>query len=112
MLTSSAKAKGRKLCQKVKEILLKWSPDLKPDDIIVTSSGDTGEDLKLSPHAREIYPYSIECKNQEKINIWESYEQAKTHSQDKPYIPLLVYSRNRSETMVTLSLEDFMKLTR
>ena len=45
--------------------------ELQADDIAVTGSGDTGEDLKLSPLARNAYPISIECKNTEKASIWE-----------------------------------------
>ena len=37
--------------------------------------GAGGEDLIMAG-AREKFPYSIECKNQESINIWKSYEQA------------------------------------
>jgi hypothetical protein len=113
MRTSSAKAKGRRLCSEIKEALYKWAPDLKVGDIEVTSSGCTGEDLKLSPAAREIYPYTIEAKCQEKLSIWDALEQAETHAEGKPELfPLLVFRRNNSETYVTLKLEHFLKLTR
>ena len=36
--------------------------------------GAGGEDLIMSRSAREKFPYSIECKNQESLNIWKSYE--------------------------------------
>lgn len=110
MKTSSAKAKGRRASQEVKDMLLVWDPDLQSDDIVVTGSGDTGEDLKLSPKAREIYPYSIECKNVEKLNVWQALEQAKSHSSE--HTPLLCFRRNRSEMFVALKFEDFLKLTR
>ena len=38
--------------------------------------GDSGEDILLSPAARKLFPFSVECKNQEKLNIWSSLEQA------------------------------------
>ena len=34
--------------------------------------GAQGEDLMLSPLARDLFPYSIECKNQAAINVWAS----------------------------------------
>lgn len=99
------------MVQAVKDRLLFWAPDLSCDDFIVTSSGETGEDLKMSPRARLFYNYSIECKNTEAINIWKAYEQATTHVKEDR-TPLLVFSRNRSEIMVCLTLENFLKLTR
>lgn len=111
MKTSSAKAKGRRACAAVKELLLRWDLDLKPDDIEVTSSGATGEDLKLSPAARAVYNFSIEVKNVESLNVWKAFKQACSHVIGDR-IPILFYTRNHSDMMVTLRAEDFMKLIR
>lgn len=109
MKTSSAKAKGRRACQEVVEKLYARAPHLLPGDIEVTSSGVTGEDIKLSPAARAFYPFAFECKNQESIQIWAAFEQAKRHA--KPgQIPLLAYKRNKSELMVSLTLDDFLRI--
>lgn len=115
MKTSSAKAKGRVCCSLVKDLLYQYAPDLKPGDIEITSSGATGEDLKLSPAARQKYPLIIECKNTEAINIWAAFEQAKGHLVDKDldsgfHVPIVFYRRNRSDLMCTLLAEDFLKL--
>jgi hypothetical protein len=106
MKTASAKSKGRRATQETREAILKRFPELEPDDIIVTPSGVTGEDLRLSPKARSLFPFCIEVKNQEKLNIWSAFEQAKTHGGHKP---LLVFRRNRSKLMVCLELEDFLE---
>jgi hypothetical protein len=74
--------------------------------------GVTGRDLKLSPAAREIYPLAIECKNVEALNIWAAYEQAKKHAEGSTDFPIVFFKRNKSELMVTLLAEDFMKLVR
>lgn len=110
MRTSSAKAKGRRLAIKVKEMLHDWAPDLAHDDIRLTSSGAGGEDILLSPRAREIYPMSIECKNCEKASPWSWYEQAKENAGE--HTPAVVFSRNRSDVMVLLKFEDFLRLIR
>ncbi|MNJ94782.1 hypothetical protein D3C87_124850 [compost metagenome] len=116
MKTSSAKAKGRRACQEVKEAFHEWAPDLKDDDIIVTPSGVPGEDLRLSPAARDIYPYVVECKNVEKLNVHEAYQQAAQHwikrGMNESEYPLLAFKKNRSDLFVMLSLKDFLKLTR
>ena len=44
--------------------------------------GESGEDIKLSPAARKLIPYSFECKNQEKLNIWEALSQAEENAGD------------------------------
>lgn len=116
MKTSSAKSKGRRAAAELKEALLEWAPDLVSDDIVITSAGDNGEDLKLSPHARDVYPYVFECKNVEKINIHESYEQAVEHwkarGSSKEEFPILAFKRNRTEMKIVISLGHFLKLTR
>lgn len=111
MKTSSAKAKGRRCSQEVKDLLLKYYPHLQSDDLIVTSSGETGEDIKLSPEARKVLNLSIECKNVEALNIWSAFEQAKEHQLKRPdSTPIVFYRRNRSDLMVTLKAEDLLKL--
>lgn len=110
MKPSSAKDKGRRGAKEAKEVLLTYAPWLKDDDIQVRSSGANGEDLMFSPFARETYPFSVECKNTESINIWKAYDQACDNCSS--HIPLVIYKRNRSKLMVSLSLEDFLKLTK
>lgn len=116
MKTSSCKQKGRRAAQELKETLMQYAPDLKEDDIVVTPSGVPGEDLTLSPAAREIYPYVCEVKNVESLNVHQAYEQAKSHWQkrgSKPHeFPVLFFKRNRTEMKVVLTLEHFLKLTR
>lgn len=108
MLTSSAKAKGRKLQQDVMRLLFKYFPDLEEDDLQSCSMGAQGEDIKMSPVARRYLPVSIECKNQEKVAVWASYEQAKLNS--KKYEPLLVIKRNKSKPLAVVDLEWFLNM--
>ena len=108
MKTSSAKAKGRRLQQKVRDLLLETFTELEPDDIRSTSMGVSGEDLQLSPAARKLIPFAIECKNQEKLNVWDSLKQAEENSGD--YSPVLIFKRNRSKTYAVLEIEKFIEL--
>ena len=108
MKTRSAKSKGRRLQNKIKEILLEAFTELEPDDIKSAIMGDSGEDIQLSPAARKLIPYSIECKNQEKLNIWGALEQAEKNSGDSN--PVLIFKRNRSKTYAVLEIEDFINL--
>ena len=108
MKTRSAKNKGKRLQNKVKELLLESFKQLEEDDIRSAIMGETGEDIKLSPAARKLIPYSFECKNQEKINIWDSLNQAEENSGD--YSPVLIFKRNRSKTYAVINIEKFIEL--
>lgn len=108
MKTSSAKAKGRRLCSDIASRILAKFTKLQADDIRVTSSGATGEDLQMSPLARMCFPFSVECKNQETLNIWKALEQAKSNC--GAHTPLLVFSRNRSEVYCAMKFDDLLKM--
>ena len=109
MKTASRKAKGRRLQNKIRDLLIEhFSDELEDDDIRCAIMGESGEDLKLSPAARKLIPYSIECKNQEKLNIWDSLEQAEVNSNG--YTPILIFKRNRSKTYAVVELNNFLKL--
>ena len=72
------------------------------------SMGAGGEDIMLSPKARGVFPYSVECKNQESINVWKSYEQAENNSGN--YEPVLVMKQNRRDPLVVIDAKHFVKL--
>ena len=109
MKTASRKAKGRRLQNKIRDLLIEhFSDELEDDDIRCAIMGESGEDLKLSPAARKLIPYSFECKNQEKLNIWDSLEQAEKNSYG--YSPILVFKRNRSKIYVVLEISNFLEL--
>ena len=84
------------------------SLNIHPEDIKSTSMGAGGEDVIMARAARQKFPYSIECKNQEKINIWSAYEQAAQNSGD--YTPLVVLKRNRSKPLILIDAETFIDL--
>ena len=109
MKTRSAKNKGKRLQNSVRDILLEtFKEQLEPDDIKSTTMGESGEDIQLSPAARKLFPFSVECKNQEKLNIWSSLQQAEDNAGE--HIPLVVFKRNRSKTYVAFELDKLMEI--
>ena len=68
----------------------------------------SGEDIVLSPAAKRVIRYSFECKNQERLNLWSSLEQAETNCEDRN--PVLVFKRNRSKIYVALEFDHFIEL--
>ena len=73
MKTQSAKAKGRRLQQWTRDQLIEHL-FISDEDVESRSMGAGGEDLIMSKDARRKFPYSIECKNVEKVNIWDAME--------------------------------------
>ena len=107
MRTQSKKAKGRRLQQWVRDLLIE-KLEVHPEDIESRSIGAGGEDLIMSRSAREKFPYSIECKNQESLNIWKSYEQAQQNCGD--YEPIVVLKRNNVKPLVLVDADYFVEL--
>lgn len=100
MKTSSAKAKGRRLqqqiAQDIREIL-----GLSDNDVRSNPMGAQGVDVWLSDNALESIPFSIECKNTERLNLWAAIEQAETNRQ-KGTAPVVITSKNRKEPYAIL----------
>jgi len=110
MRPSSAKAKGRRLQNSVCESLLEhFKNEMEPGDLRPAIMGESGEDIKRSPLAKRLLPFSLECKNQEKLNIWASIKQAEENCSEKD-TAAVVFKRNNSEIYITMKFEDFLKL--
>jgi len=107
MKPQSAKAKGRNLQKWVVEQLQKRFPQLRPGDLVSTSMGAGGEDVKLSPAARDAIPYQFECKSLAKVAVYNYYEQAKTHGSHEP---VAVVKQNGKKPLVVLDAEKFFDL--
>jgi hypothetical protein len=108
MKASSAKGKGRRLQNYLRDKLYDYFPSLRDGDIKGAVMGESGEDIKLSPAAKDLIPYSFECKNQERLNIWESLSQAEGNADDR--IPVLIFKRNRTKTYAAIDVEAFLQL--
>jgi len=104
---NSAKAKGRRAQQYVRDKLLSLFPQLEPDDVKSTSMGASGEDVQLSPSARKLAPYQIEVKNKATSQIHTYYEQAQTHGKHEP---LVIVHKDRGLYLAIVSLDHFLSL--
>jgi|SRR5210317_70155 hypothetical protein len=107
MKTQSAKAKGRRLQQEFRKLLIE-ELNIHPEDIESRSMGAGGEDLIMARAAREKFPYSIEAKNVEKLNVWSAYEQASSNKGE--YEPIVVMRKNNKKALVVIDAEYFVKL--
>ena len=106
----SSKAKGRRLQNMIRDRLRAiFSSSLEEDDIKSQTMGMTGEDIVLSPAARKLIPYSIECKNVERLNVWQCLKQAEYNTQEE-CSPILIIKRNQTDPYVVLTLDKWLDL--
>lgn len=68
-------------------------------------TGDAG-DVEGVPHLH------IECKHVEKLNLYNAYHQAvrDNNAKNNGDIPIVIHKKNRETVMVSLSLDDFIKI--
>jgi len=108
MQPQSAKQKGRLVQQAVRDAVYRFFPSLEPGDVESTAMGQSGEDIKLSPAARKLFPYAVECKSHNNFSIYKHYQQAKSNS-SKSLTPLLVIKANHQKPLVVVDLDHFTK---
>jgi len=106
---SSGKAKGRRLQNLVCEEFIKKHPKLREGDIRPALMGESGTDIKMSPLAKDEIIFDIECKNQEKLNIWSALNQAEENTEENR-ISLLVFRRNHSKNYAVIEFDKLMEL--
>ncbi len=108
---SSRKAKGRRFQQQICGDLVNHLP-INPGDIQSTGMGQSGCDIRLSVAARQVFPFGVECKNVERVALWESWEQCTTNATKERLTPLLLIKRNREEPLAVLRWSDLLSLLR
>jgi len=110
MKPASAKAKGRRLQKWVAQWvgILTGLPVGVDEDIASREMGQSGADIRLSPAARKLFPYAVECKNSERWSLPEWWDQARHNAGD--LTPLLVVSRNHTAPLVVMDAEHFFNL--
>jgi hypothetical protein len=100
----SAKAKGRRAQQELRDAILAAFPHLEPDDVRNTPMGTQGEDILLSPAARQVWPWYSEVKNVEALNIHKAIAQAS----GKGRVPAVVFKKNATPMYVALPLDEVL----
>ncbi len=108
MKNQSGKAKGRRLQQWIANEILNRFTGLDPDDVTSRSMGCGGEDVLLSPKARGKFPFSVEAKNTERLNLHRAYSQCVENSKDL-HEPLLIVKKNHSKPLAVVDAEWFIK---
>jgi len=107
----SAKAKGRDLqnwvCHKISKLIN--LPCGKDEYIASREASQTGTDIRLIGKAKELFPFSVECKWQEKWNMRAFIKQAKANQMENTDW-LLFCKRNREKVVAIMDAERFFVL--
>ena len=110
---ASRKNKGRSLqkwtCEQISDLLgIPWGSD---DDSEITPRpmSQNGPDVILSKRVRELFPYTIECKNQESWSLLPYIKQVK----DSLYTEtdwIIVLKKNKIKPLIIIDAEVFFKI--
>ena len=113
MSAQSSKAKGRRLQNSVTLKLRNlFDTILHKDDIKPQLMGQSGADVILSPSAKNLVAFDIECKNVEKLvgsTLTSAIEQCESNTEANR-VPLLIFKKNQEPERVILKLDDFFNL--
>ena len=111
---ASRKAKGRNLqkwaVEKIAELLEYEIPDSKDDSHIRSREmGQSGTDVVLSKKARQLFPFAVECKNQEKIDLPAFWEQAFSNGDiNQSKFPILIVKNKKlKEPLIVMNWDVF-----
>ena len=107
--TSSAKAKGKRLQNYVRDRILARFPWLGEGDVDSCSMGSGGVDIPLSPLGRRTFPISVECKKTKKTPSRAELDQSRANAYGST-IPAVVWTPHGSglkKSMIIFDLEDF-----
>ena len=108
MKKQSAASKGRRLQNIIRSKILKTFKHLRKSDLRIARIGETGADVKLSRVAAKFFPYSVECKSQQKMKlVYQYYAQAVKHSKNQP---VLFIKMNKRPILTIIDVNHFFNL--
>lgn len=111
MKPSSAKAKGRMLQQWVGQKIstVTGRPFGADEEIASREMGQSGTDIRLIGEAKRLFPFSVECKNQQSWSVHTWAAQARKNcTEEMPW--LLFAKRNHMEPVVVMDARVFFRI--
>jgi len=105
----SRKAKGRQFQQDIRaDLVARFG--IAEGDILSTAMGQSGLDIYLSPAARCRFPFGVEAKRQEKLDIPAWWRQCEHNANVEGLTPLLVFRRSHEDALAVLRWADLLSL--
>lgn len=100
---TNSKQKGARAERELANILKEHGYDAHRTAQYCGNTGDAADVVGLPG-------FHIECKHQERMELYKWYAQAVNDSKGKEDIPLVIHRQNNKPWLVSLSLEDFLKI--
>ena len=109
--TSSAKAKGRRLQNFIRDLLLETFTWLGEGDVGSCSSGSSGIDIPLSPLGRRTFPVSIEAKKTKKTPSRGELDQSRVYAYGMtlPAVVWCPHGVGHKKSMIMFDLGEFLE---
>jgi hypothetical protein len=105
----SRKAKGRVFQQQVREDILEGM-DLDPKDVLSTPMGQAGPDIYFAAAARELFPFGVECKHVDRLDLWGAIRQTEINAFGAGLVPLLVIKKSRGDPYAVIPWKAFLTM--
>lgn len=102
------KAKGRQACLDFQQLVLASFTGLTDADVYVKTGSAGGVDIHFSEKGRKLFPFAVEIKNQESLNIWKALAQAQANATPKNLPAIVFFKRSRSPMFVALRADVFL----
>ncbi|MFA5744082.1 MAG: hypothetical protein WC936_04650 [Candidatus Nanoarchaeia archaeon] len=107
--TSSGKSKGRELQKYVASSICE-SFMLPESEAVSRPMGSPGSDIIMSERARKVFPFSIECKRQESLNVGIWMDQTCANAAKDHLAPLLVIRQNHDKAVAVILTKHLMAI--
>ena len=102
-MTINSKKKGARFERAIANLLTEWGYPAHRSQQFCGANGDA--DVTCPD-----FPFTVECKHVEKLNLYKAFEVAVRDSIEKP--PCVIHTKNRQDTLITMKLEDFLKINK
>lgn len=103
----TAKTNGYNLQKDVAK-LIRDKFKLEERDVVSTPSSVQGEDILFTKKARKHFPFSVECKYREKMNIYTFWSQAEENAKNNS--PILILKAKRKPTLACIEINVLLDL--
>lgn len=72
--------------------------------------GECGIDLVLSEAARKFFPFAMEARNQEAVNVWAAIRGSEANAKKEQLLPIATIRRNHTKPYAVVDFEIFLGL--
>lgn len=107
-----SKVKGREGVERARAWILTLFRVLQDDDLLIQTTSVGGSDIHPSPLGKHVFPFAVESKRVEKLNVWDALHQARVNADKRGLKPVLFFSRANGPLYVVFDAQDLSQWLR